>query len=219
MSTTPTSNPLYPIFLLPERLNILVVGGGNVGLEKLTSLIKNSPHANVKMVASDIFEETKAYTLEHNIPTTQKAFSEEDLEGINILFIAINNKAESAKIRAIAKTKNILVNVADTPDLCDFYLGSVVTKGDLKIGISTNGKSPTLSKRIREYMEEALPDSTQDLIDNLGKIRSTLTGDFQSKVEQLNEITKNLVETHNNASTSKDSNILRRIVMRLYKKK
>jgi len=73
-----------------------------------------------------------------------------------MLFIAINNKVESAKIKAIAKTKNILVNVDDTPDLCDFYLGSVVTKGDLKIGISTNGKSPTLSKRIREYMEEAL---------------------------------------------------------------
>jgi siroheme synthase-like protein len=205
MSANTNSNPLYPIFLLPERLNILVVGGGNVGLEKLTSLIKNSPQANVKMVASDIFDETKAYTLEHNIPTTQKAFSEEDLEGINILFIAINNKAESAKIRAIAKTKNILVNVADTPDLCDFYLGSVVTKGDLKIGISTNGKSPTLSKRIREYMEEALPDSTQDLIDNLGKIRSTLTGDFQSKVEQLNAITKNMVETQNNANTNKSS--------------
>ncbi len=49
------TNPLYPIFLLPERLNILAVGGGNVGLEKLTSLIKNSPQANVKMVASDIF--------------------------------------------------------------------------------------------------------------------------------------------------------------------
>ncbi|MFZ9955696.1 MAG: precorrin-2 dehydrogenase/sirohydrochlorin ferrochelatase family protein [Flavobacteriales bacterium] len=205
MSAKTTSNPLYPIFLLPERLNILVVGGGNVGLEKLTSLIKNSPQANVKMVASDIFEETKVYAAEHNIPTTQKSFSEEDLEGINILFIAINNKEESAKIRAIAKTKNILVNVADTPDLCDFYLGSVVTKGDLKIGISTNGKSPTLSKRIREYMEEALPDSTQDLIDNLGKIRSTLTGDFQSKVEQLNAITKNMVETQNNANTNKSS--------------
>lgn len=213
MSTNTTSNPLYPIFLLPERLNILVVGGGNVGLEKLTSLIKNSPQANVKMVASDIFEETKAYTLEHNIPTTQKAFSEDDLEGINILFIAINNKAESAKIRAIAKTKNILVNVADTPDLCDFYLGSVVTKGDLKIGISTNGKSPTLSKRIREYMEEALPDSTQDLIDNLGKIRSTLTGDFQSKVEQLNAITKNMVENQNTANTNKSS-IFKRIFKR-----
>jgi len=194
MSNSSAQNPLYPIFLLPHRLNILVVGGGNVALEKLTSLMKNSPEANVKLVGANIFPETKTYLNELRIPFEEKFFEESDLEGINILFIAINIKEDSAKIRTIAKTKNILVNVADTPDLCDFYLGSVVTKGDLKMGISTNGKSPTLSKRIREFMEEALPDSTQELIDNLGKIRSKLTGDFQSKVEQLNEITKKMIE-------------------------
>ena len=64
MSTPQHTNPLYPIFLLPERLNILVVGGGNVGLEKLTSLLKNSPQANVKMVAADIFPETLEYCQE-----------------------------------------------------------------------------------------------------------------------------------------------------------
>jgi precorrin-2 dehydrogenase/sirohydrochlorin ferrochelatase len=213
MSNPSPQNPLYPIFLLPHRLNILVVGGGNVALEKLTSLMKNSPEANVKLLGASIFPETKTYLNELNIPFEEKFFEESDLEGINILFIAINIKEESAKIRAIAKTKNILVNVADTPDLCDFYLGSVVTKGDLKIGISTNGKSPTLSKRIREYMEEALPDSTQDLIDNLGKIRSTLTGDFQSKVEQLNAITKNMVDNQNTANSNKSS-IFKRIFKR-----
>jgi siroheme synthase-like protein len=213
MSNPSAQNPLYPIFLLPHRLNILVVGGGNVALEKLTSLMKNSPEANVKLVGANIFPETKSYLNELQIPFEEKFFEESDLEGINILFIAINIKEDSAKIRAIAKTKNILVNVADTPDLCDFYLGSVVTKGDLKIGISTNGKSPTLSKRIREYMEEALPDSTQDLIDNLGKIRSTLTGDFQSKVEQLNAITKNMVDNQNTANTNKSS-IFKRIFKR-----
>jgi len=175
--------------------------------------MKNSPEANVKLLGASIFPETKTYLNELNIPFEEKFFEESDLEGINILFIAINIKEESAKIRAIAKTKNILVNVADTPDLCDFYLGSVVTKGDLKIGISTNGKSPTLSKRIREYMEEALPDSTQDLIDNLGKIRSTLTGDFQSKVEQLNAITKNMVDNQNTANSNKSS-IFKRIFKR-----
>ena len=213
MSNPSAQNPLYPIFLLPHRLNILVVGGGNVALEKLTSLMKNSPEANVKLVGANIFPETKSYLNELQIPFEEKFFEESDLEGINILFVAINIKEDSAKIRAIAKTKNILVNVADTPDLCDFYLGSVVTKGDLKIGISTNGKSPTLSKRIREYMEEALPNSTQDLIDNLGKIRSTLTGDFQSKVEQLNAITKNMVDNQNTANTNKSS-IFKRIFKR-----
>ncbi|WP_442946002.1 precorrin-2 dehydrogenase/sirohydrochlorin ferrochelatase family protein, partial [Ohtaekwangia sp.] len=87
------------------------------------------------------------------------------------------------------------INVADTPDLCDFYLGSVVTKGNLKIGVSTNGKSPTISKRIREYLEEALPDDTNDLLENMQKIRDQIKGDFSHKVKVLNELTTSFLET------------------------
>ena len=54
------------------------------------------------------------------------------------------------------KKKRILVNVADTPDLCDFNMGGIVTKGNLKIGISNNEKSPTLAKRIGQFLEELL---------------------------------------------------------------
>ena len=94
------------------------------------------------------------------------------------------------QIYQVAKQKNILINVADTPELCDFYMGSIVTKGDLKIAISTNGKSPTLSKRLREFFETILPDDLQELIDNLHQYRNTLKGDFEKKVKTLNELTK-----------------------------
>jgi siroheme synthase-like protein len=80
--------------------------------------------------------------------------------------------------------------VADTPDLCDFYLGSIVKKGDLKIAISTNGKSPTLSKRMRQYLEEAIPDDIQELLDNLRLLRDQLKGDFEYKVKELNKVTE-----------------------------
>jgi siroheme synthase-like protein len=89
----------------------------------------------------------------------------------------------------MVRRKNVLINVADTPDLCDFYLGSVVTKGNLKIGISTNGKSPTIAKRMREYLEEALPDDTNALLENMRTIRDKMKGDFDEKVKALNEIT------------------------------
>jgi siroheme synthase (precorrin-2 oxidase/ferrochelatase) len=65
----------------------------------------------------------------------------------------------------------------------------VVKKGDLKIAISTNGKSPTLAKRMREFLEAALPDTTQELLDNLGQIRARIEGDFQAKLKALNEVT------------------------------
>ena len=78
--------------------------------------------------------------------------------------------------------------------LCDFYLGSIVQKGDLKIAISTNGKSPTLAKRLKEVFNESLDEKElQDAMANLNKFRNRLKGDFSNKVKQLNEITSVLV--------------------------
>ncbi|MFN8236681.1 MAG: hypothetical protein U0T77_00805 [Chitinophagales bacterium] len=73
-------------------------------------------------------------------------------------------------------------------------MGSIVTKGDLKIAISTNGKSPTLSKRLREFFEAILPDNINDLILNLNTYRETLKGNFEEKVEQLNALTASFLK-------------------------
>ena len=82
-------------------------------------------------------------------------------------------------------------------DGSDFYLSSVVQKGNLKIAISTNGKSPTLAKRIKEYLDEIIPDEIDDLLLNMNSIRKKLSGNFEEKVKKLNEITKSLVEKEN----------------------
>ena len=97
-------------------------------------------------------------------------------------------------IRNDAKFANRLVNVADNPALCDFYLSAVVQKGDLKIAISTNGKSPTLAKRLKEILADTLPEEIDSLMHNLQTLRLRLSGDFNSKVIRLNEITRMLVE-------------------------
>ena len=87
------------------------------------------------------------------------------------------------------------MNVADKPELCDFYLSSVVQKGDLKLAISTNGKSPTTAKRLKEVLQEALSAELDSVIDNLHKIRLRLNGNFEYKVKKLNKLTKSLVES------------------------
>ena len=78
-------------------------------------------------------------------------------------------------------------------DSCDFYLGGIVTKGNLKIAISTNGKSPTMAKRLRQFFEEFLPDNMDELLANLDDYRKTLKGNFQEKVDQLNDLTKGIL--------------------------
>ena len=93
--------------------------------------------------------------------------------------------------------RQILVNVADTPELCDFYMGGIVTKGNLKIGISTNGKSPTLAKRIRQFLEDLFPEEIDELLYTLRSYRETLKGDFASKVIEMNKRTKLLLKSKN----------------------
>jgi len=79
------------------------------------------------------------------------------------------------------------------PELCDFYLSSVVKKGNLKIAISTNGKSPTIAKRLKEVINNMIPDEMESVLDNMQTIRKGIDGDFSEKVRQLNDITKILV--------------------------
>ena len=187
-------NNLYPIFLKLENLQTLLVGAGTVGLEKLTALLKNSPHAKVTIVADNMCDEISALAKNNpNIKLLYRKFFISDLDGKDLLILATNDPQLHVRTKVEARKRRILTNVADTPDLCDFYLGSVVQKGDLKIGISTNGKSPTFAKRFREYLEEFLPDSLQELIDNLNSYRNALKGDFQHKVNALNDLTSSFL--------------------------
>jgi precorrin-2 dehydrogenase/sirohydrochlorin ferrochelatase len=189
-------NNLFPVFLKLESLETLIVGGGHVGLEKLTALLKNSPAAKVSLVARTIQEPIKALAQEYeNVRLFERNFKLWDLWNKDLVILATNSRSLHETIRKFARSKRLLINVADTPDLCDFYLGSVVTKGNLKIGVSTNGKSPTMSKRIREYLEEALPEETNELLDNMQKIRDQIKGDFNHKVKVLNEVTSSWLKT------------------------
>jgi len=189
-------NNLFPIFLKLDSLETLIVGGGHVGYEKLSAILKNSPTASVSLVARTIQEPIR--DLAHNHPRVklyERNFKLWDLWDKDIVLLATDNRSLHETIRNFARTKRILVNVADTPDLCDFYLGSVVTRGNLKIGVSTNGKSPTISKRMREYLEEAIPEETNELLENMEKIREQIKGDFNHKVKVLNDVTSSWLET------------------------
>lgn len=192
------SNKLFPVFLKLENLNVLIVGGGAVALEKLTTVLANSPGTEITLVAPDIHPEIeKISSLYCNVKINKRSFSSDDLFNTDIVIVATDDQQIGRVIKEEARKRGILVNVADTPELCDFYLGSIVHKGDLKIAVSTNGKSPTLAKRIKEVLDEVLPDEIQQTLDNLHTIRNKLRGNFTDKVKKLNEITAVLAAEKN----------------------
>src|SRR5690606_26176740 len=170
------------------------IGGGHVALEKLTAVLGNSPHTKITVVAREISTEVRSFAAAHpDIQLYERTFDAADLDEVDIAVVASNNASLNNHIREEARKRHILINVADKPELCDFYLGSIVKKGNLKIGISTNGKSPTIAKRIKELLNEALPDEIDETLDYIGRLRDQLKGDFTDKVRQLNAHTAILV--------------------------
>ncbi|MFY7652900.1 MAG: TSUP family transporter [Chitinophagaceae bacterium] len=187
-------NCLFPVFLQLHNLKLLIVGGGYVAMEKLQAVLFNAPETQITLVATQISNDIKLLAAAHKgIKLIEKSYDINDLQYGELVLVAVNDLAVSARIRTEAKQLNLLVNVADTPDLCDFYLSSVVKKGDLKIAISTNGKSPTIAKRVKEWLNEAIPNDINQLLHNMQQVRNTLKGDFAFKVQRLNEITTQYV--------------------------
>lgn len=203
----PERNPLYPVFLKLHKLRLLIVGAGEVGHEKLTFMLKSSPEANITMIAPWISPKVKELLEEkkdHRVVIIQREFLDSDVNDFDLIVAATNIKALNHQVQRAAKAHGKLINVADTPDLCDFYLGSIVTRGNLKVAISTNGQSPTFAKRFRQLLESILPEETNDLLANLKLVRDQLTGDFEEKVRQLNEITASLLDNENGSDNPRD---------------
>lgn len=196
-----SQNPLFPIFVKVHKLRLLVVGAGEVGYEKLFFMLKSSPDARVTLVAPEINPAlVDLIAQKPNIVFVQRKYRPSDLQNKDMAIAATNLKSLNEQVYRDAKSNQVLINVADTPALCDFYLGSIVTKGDLKVAISTNGNSPTLAKRFRQVLEEILPDSVPDLLKNMKKIRDRMKGDFSTKVEKLNDLTASLLPESQNSN-------------------
>lgn len=186
----PQGNQLFPVFLKLEHLHTVLVGAGNVGLEKLTALLLNCPVAAVTIIAKEVLPQVIDLAALHpNVKIIQKAFEDADLDTADIVIAATDDSELNKYIRQSAHDRKLLINVADKPELCDFYLGSIVQKGDLKLAISTNGKSPTIAKRLREVLTEALPDELDTTLQRMHEIRNNLSGDFTYKVKELNRVT------------------------------
>lgn len=188
-----SSNNLFPIFLRTDSLRILIIGGGSVAEEKLHFLFKNSSDAHVTLVAPEITDRIYEYADRYDISFYQRKYQTADISYGDVIISATDLSALNQEVRNDARAVGKLVNVADKPDLCDFYLGGVVTKGHIKIAISTNGKSPTLAKRLRQLLERELPGELNALAEHLNRVRPLFGTDFKKKVEKLNTLTETLI--------------------------
>ena len=160
---------LLPIFLNLEGRPGLLVGAGAVALDKIGSLLKTG--LRLRVIAPEAREEIRALAVQGRLEWIPRAFNLSDLDGAFIVIAATGSPEVNAAVYRSASARGILSNSVDDIPNCDFFFGSVVSRGDLQIAISTAGESPALAQRLRREIDEQLPEDLGPWLAELGELR------------------------------------------------
>lgn len=144
--------PAFPMFVDLSQKSVLVVGGGQTAVQKLRALEPFGPRLFV--VAPDV---DPVIGRVPGVTVRNRRYSSEDLDGMDMVIAATDDRALNERVAADAGSRHLPVNVVDDPDLCGFYFGSMITDGDLCVGISTNGASPAAARELKRRIRKALP--------------------------------------------------------------
>jgi precorrin-2 dehydrogenase/sirohydrochlorin ferrochelatase len=175
--------PLLPVFFKMSGRSCLVVGGGNVALEKIRLLLESQ--SAVCVVASKALPELQQLARDGKIVLRQKEYEANDLAGSAFVIAATNDSALNHRVYADAQAQGRLVNVVDDPQYCDFYFGSIVRRGALQIGISTSGESPAFAQQLKQEIDQALPPDTDGWLARLGEMRRRINQKVPSGPERV----------------------------------
>lgn len=160
---------LLPIFVNLEGRRVLLVGAGTVALDKIGSLLKTGLH--LRVVAPYVRAEIRQLAAQGKLELIERAFSPSDLDGSFLVITATNSAEVNHAVYREAVARNIPCNSVDDIPNCDFFFGSVVSRGDLQIAISTAGQSPAVAQRLRSEIDEQLPKDLGPWLARLGELR------------------------------------------------
>jgi siroheme synthase-like protein len=173
---------LLPIFVKLAGRPCLLVGAGEVALQKIPSLL--AAEARLRVVALHVRPEMAALAHEGRIEVIEREFNDSDLDGTFLVIAATDDPAVNAAVYRGAVERNVLCNSVDDPPNCDFYFGSIVSRGDLQIAISTAGESPALAQRLRREIDDRLPEDLGPWLRNLGELRREVLAAYPAGEER-----------------------------------
>ena len=201
---------LYPVFMNLEKHLAVIIGGGEVAYRKLKDLL--NADANVKIIAPEIHEGIKL--LQKNLPDSieilQRKYKHGDLADACIVFAATGDADANKAIYLESEERKILMNSADDPENCSFYVPSIIRKGDLLVAVSTSGNSPAMAARLRRALEEKIPENIEnilsalndarDILKNMEKLNQAQRGDILKKIVNDDSLLEDLVKHRENST-------------------
>lgn len=162
----------FPAFLKFDDKKILIVGGGNVALEKLEHLL-DFTH-NITLIAQEFNAATQILIDQHHLANHKKIYEKGNAKGFDIVIAAVDNFALQEAIYLETRQYSCLCNCVDLQQYCDFIFPSYVKKGDLTIAISTGGASPAVAKQLRIYLSKLIPNGIVEFLEQMKNYRKTL---------------------------------------------
>ena len=162
---------LLPIFLDLKHRSVLVIGGRASAREKLVKLVPTG--AQITVIARSIDDETRTLAAAHGMNVLQRPWQTSDLLGRQLVISAVDDAIEHARIAEQARAAGILLNAVDAPQSTDCYFGAQVQRGPLLVAISTQGLFPGLARAVRLWIDELLPTSLGQDIEELAKLRQS----------------------------------------------
>lgn len=177
----------YPINLKIDDMKIVIIGGGKVAYRKCMNFL--AFNKKVKVISQDFIEEFEE--IKDQIEMIKDSYDEKYIKDDFVVVAATNNKEVNHKIGIYCRQYNKLVNVVDDKDLSNFTVPSFVKRGDLLLSVSTGGKSPSLSSKIRKELERIYDESYEEYVKLLGQVREVIiknTVDIKERRVKLKEI-------------------------------
>lgn len=162
----------YPLYLNVRNRRCLVVGGGGVGTRKVETLLACG--AAVTVVSLEFSSRLERLAADGQVTLEKRDYRVDDLEGTFLVIGATDDERLNRRISRDAQNRNLLCNIADQPELCNFILPAIVDRGDLVITISTSGKSPAFAKTLRRRLEQQFGEEYRPFLALMGKIREVL---------------------------------------------
>ncbi|MEN6387155.1 MAG: bifunctional precorrin-2 dehydrogenase/sirohydrochlorin ferrochelatase [Phycisphaerales bacterium] len=179
----------YPVFMNLENQRIVVIGAGSVGTRKVLTLTDSG--ARIVVVSEEFDQILKDKCLRKEIECVKARYSKEYLVGAVMAFAATNNRETNEQIYKDCQELEVLCNVPDNPDLCDFFVPAVVKRGDLQIAVCTEGNSPAYAGHIRKKLEEIFTEKHGEFLAELEQIRKRIideVSDMQVRKAILGEL-------------------------------
>jgi precorrin-2 dehydrogenase/sirohydrochlorin ferrochelatase len=174
----------FPIFLDLEGTECLVVGAGEIATGKAAQLLKYG--ARLTIVAPRATQQVLEWAKQGRVRYHDREFQESDLDGKTLVVGSTDRPEVNRRVYEAARSRNILANIVDVPELCSFIYGAVVERGDLQIAISTSGRSPAYAAHLRRELENQFGEEYAEYVDILGQVRRAVRKAVTDLEEQKN---------------------------------